>query len=281
MPSEKRARQRAQRAQKQAAIEQQRKRSKTLRRGITIGALVAVIVLIVVLIQSGGNGKKNAASSSSTSSSTSSTTTTSTVPVAAVAPKCPPMGGSSTQELLFTHAPGDCIPKTSVWDAKFETSLGDFTVQMDAAKSYSGVNNIVFLALYRYFDGSFFHRVIPGFVVQGGDPSGTGYGGPHHYPGYQFTGNTPPASCKKANNCYAPGDMALANSSGPTTNDGQFFIVLPGGQNTLNTEPNYTLVGKVISGMNVVDKIGTDGSSSGTPKVKVTLNKVIATQVKA
>jgi peptidylprolyl isomerase len=120
--------------------------------------------------------------------------------------------------------------------------------------------------------------------VQGGDPTGTGSGGPHGYPGYSFTGNTPPASCKTTPSqaaCYQPGDIALANSTGPSTDGSQFFFVLPGGQTTLNTEPNYTIFGHVVSGMNVVEKIGADGSSSGAPTVTVYLLSVTVKQVSA
>jgi cyclophilin family peptidyl-prolyl cis-trans isomerase len=204
---------------------------------------------------------------------------------------CPPATGSAKRVVLFTQAPPDCIPTTSVWDATFATNLGKIVVQMPAASSYKAVNNFVFLARYHFYDGTFFHRVIPGFVVQGGDPTGTGTGGAgtgtglkekYGYPGYQFTGNTPPAGCKTNANltgCYQPGDLALANSQGPSTDSSQFFFVLPGGQTTLNTEPNYTNFGHVISGMNVVEKIGADGSSSGTPTVKVYLLTVTVTQV--
>jgi len=190
---------------------------------------------------------------------------------------------------LFKTAPPPCIAATSVWDATFKTSLGDIVVQMPAASSFKAVNNFVFLARYQYYNGTFFHRVIPGFVVQGGDPTGTGTGGAtgaglmkYGYPGYQFTGNTPPASCKTKPTqagCYVPGDLALANSAGPSTDSSQFFFVLPGGQTTLNGEPNYTNFGHVISGMNVVEKIGADGSSSGTPNVKVYLLSVTMKQI--
>ena len=150
-------------------------------------------------------------------------------------------------------------------------------VRMPAAASFAAVNNFVFLARWQYFNGTFFHRVIPGFVVQGGDPTGTGSGGPHGFPGYEYTGNTPPASCTKKPDqaaCYQPGDLALANSAGPTTDSSQFFFVLPGGQTTLNGEPNYTIFGKVVSGLSVMEKIGSYGSSSGTPTVKVYLLSV-------
>jgi cyclophilin family peptidyl-prolyl cis-trans isomerase len=279
VPSEKRARQRALRAQKQAVIQKQRKRRTTLRRVGTFSLLAVVIIGIVVAIQVSGSGKKKAAST--TTSST--TTTTQPLSTVAVVPTCAP-ADNTKRVTWFTKAPPDCIGKTSVWDATFDTTLGNFTVQMDAAKSYLAVNNFVFLSQWRYYNGTFFHRVIPGFVVQGGDPTGTGSGGVHHLPGYSYTGNTPPASCKTKPSqaaCYQIGDIAVANSGTSSSDGSQFFVVLPGGQTTLNTEPLYTDFGKVISGLNIVEKIGADGSTSGTPKVKVYLVNVTVKQVKA
>jgi cyclophilin family peptidyl-prolyl cis-trans isomerase len=161
---------------------------------------------------------------------------------------------------------------------------------MDASKSYAAVNNFVFLTQWNYYNGTFFHRVIPGFVIQGGDPTGTGSGGPHAYPGYSFTGNYPPDSCKtKATAaCYQPGDFVMANSNSSasttqnaSTDGSQFFVVLSGGQTQLNSEPTYTLFGKVTSGIAVVNKIGLDGTSAGTPTVKVYVLKVTLKQIKA
>ena len=123
------------------------------------------------------------------------------------------------------------------------------------------MNNFVFLARYHFFNGVVFQRVIPGFVVQGGDPTGTGAGGP----GYSWTGNEPPSTCTATKNCYVPYDVAYADGGAPTSNASQFFIVLPGGQTQLS--PLYTLFGKVVSGFAVVNKIAADGTSSGTPTV--------------
>ena len=301
VPTEKRARLRALRAEKQAIIQKQRKRPSTRRRGATLAAVAAGIILIVVLIQIGPSPKKAAKSPtgttkpSATATSKSTTTTTfpppTTLPLTSVAvvPSCPPAKGTTKRIVWFTKAPPDCIARSSVWDATFDTSLGTFVVKMNAAKSYAAVNNFVFLAKWNYYNGTFFHRVIPGFVIQGGDPTGLGTGGPHGFPGYSFTGNYPPASCKtKATAaCYEPGDFVMANSnSNPqvqnaSTDGSQFFVVLPGGQTQLNSEPTYTIFGKVISGMSVVDAIGADGSSGGTPTVKVYVLKVTLKKVKA
>ena len=306
MPSEKRARQRAAREQKQAIIEKEKKRRRFTRRGAAFAVLAALIVLVVFLVS--GPASKTATTttttkpSSSTSSSTSSTVppttfatpTTQPLTTRAVVPTCPPAKGSSKRVVWFTKAPPACIPRTSIFDATFTTSLGRIVVRMPAASSFLAVNNFVFLARYQYFNGTFFHRVLTGFVVQGGDPTGTGTGGADRLPGYSYTGNFPPSSCTTKPNqaaCYKPGDLVLANSGSQgcvaaqcTSSDGsQFFFILPGGQTILNKEPNYTLFGKVISGMSVVDKIGALGapvsSQTGTPAVKVYLLSVTVKQV--
>jgi cyclophilin family peptidyl-prolyl cis-trans isomerase len=294
------------RAQKQAVIQQQRKRRTTMRRIGTFALIAVVIVGIVFAIQLSGHPKKKVAGGTTTTTKAATTTSSSTVPTStfpvpstlpltttAVPPTCAP-AGTTKRVVLFSKAPPDCIGKTSVWDATFDTSLGNYTVEMDAASSYAAVNNFVFLAQWNYFNGTFFHRVIPGFVVQGGDPAGTGTGVPTGskqtvpFPGYSFTGNFPPESCTKTvtSVCYQPGDLVMANSNSATgtqnasTDGSQFFVVLPGGQTTLNGEPTYTIFGKVISGLSIVEKIGADGSAGGTPKVKVYVLKLTVKEVK-
>lgn len=273
---------------KQAEQDKQKRRRRTMRRGL-IGLVVVGAVLALVFGLAGPSGNttksasklttpKNGSTSSVSKGSKGSTTTTA---VTAAAPTCPPAtaAGAAKRVTAFKAAPPDCIPKNGVYDATVKTDVGTFVVEMHAAASYAAVNNFVFLARYHFFDGTPFQRVIKGFVVQGGSPNGTSSGGP----GYSFTGNTPPASCKAKKDCYPVGGLAMANSTGPSTNGSQFFIVLPGGQSILDTEPNYTLFGQVVKGMSVVERIGADGapqsSSTGTPKVEhhietVTISKV-------
>jgi peptidyl-prolyl cis-trans isomerase B (cyclophilin B) len=275
------------RAEKQAIIEKQRKRRTTGRRVVTFGAIGAAIILIIVLIQVSGSGSKKTAG---TTTSTRSTTTTavptstfptpSTIPLStkAVVPTCP--GANETERITwFTKAPPDCISKTSVWSGTFDTSVGDFTVKMPAASSYAGVNNFVFLARWNYYNGTFFHRIVTNFVIQGGDPTGTGSGGPDRLPGYSFTGNTPPSSCEAKKDCYTTGDIVYANSGAPSSDGSQFFVVLPGGASQLS--PDYTLFGTVTSGLSVVEKIGTFGSSgeTGTPTTKVYVLKITVKEI--
>ena len=288
MPSDKRARQRAAREIKQAEIQKVTKRRRNMRRGLSLVVLAAAVILIVVLIGNNSN-KTNTAAGGSTTTSTTATTTTTTTPVpttqplttAAVVPACPTP--TETKRIVwFTKAPPNCIARTSIWKATFVTSVGDFVIKMQASKSFAAVNNFVFLARWNYYNGTFFHRIIPGFVIQGGDPTGLGTGGPHAFPGYSFTGNYPPESCTKTVTaaCYQIGDFVMANSNSnsktqnASTDGSQFFVVLPGGQTQLNSEPTYTLFGKVISGLTVVEKIGTYGTSAGTPTAKVYVTSV-------
>jgi cyclophilin family peptidyl-prolyl cis-trans isomerase len=295
VPSNKRARQRAAREQKQAIIDKGRKRRRSYRRGAVVVVAAAAIVGIVLLVngstpKSAGKKTTQTTLGSATSTTTSSTTTTFATPTtqalssAAVEPTCPSASGSTKRVTWFKTMPPDCISKTSVWLATFDTSLGNIVVKMNAVSSYAAVNNFVFLARYKYYDGIFFQRIVSGFVVQGGDPTGTGSGGVHSLPGYHFTGNEPPSSCKSdpsQSACYQVGDLALANAATASSDASQFFFVLPGGQTVLNQEPVYTIFGKVTSGLSVVEKIGAYGSEAGTPKLKIYILSLTVKQIAA
>src|SRR5207248_4229551 len=114
-----------------------------------------------------------------------------------------------------------------------------------------------FTPLFRS-DGLIFHRVIPGFVAQGGDPGGTGTGGP----GYRFEDELP------APGRYEVGSMAMANA-GPNTNGSQFFIV--SGQDGVRLPPQYSLFGKVVKGLDTLDAIEATGSRSGQTSERVVI----------
>ena len=156
---------------------------------------------------------------------------------------CPPAGGSTKRYIDFTKAPPICISKIGVYDARVVTDVGSFVIQMPAAYSLTAVNNFIFLARYHFYDSTIFHRVIPGFAVQGGDPTGTGAGGP----GYSWTGNTPNAACAAKNDCYPLYSVAVANSGSPTSNGSQGFFIVVGASGE-QLSPNYTLFGKVVRG---------------------------------
>jgi cyclophilin family peptidyl-prolyl cis-trans isomerase len=120
------------------------------------------------------------------------------------------------------------------------------------------VNNFVFLADKGYYHCVIFHRVIPGFMDQTGDPTGTGQGGP----GYTITDENPPKAATAAQQ-YPLGSVAMANTGAPNTGGSQFFIVAgPQGESLPNS---YALFGSVTSGMSVVDTINQQGSTAGVP----------------
>ena len=157
---------------------------------------------------------------------------------------------------MYTTPPQMTIDTNKTYTATLKTDAGDITVALDAKVTPVTVNNFVFLAREKFYDGTIFHRVIKGFMIQGGDPDGTGMGGP----GYQFDD-------EKFTGTYMRGTLAMANS-GPNTNGSQFFIMHADNQ----LPPNYVIFGHVTSGLNVVDAIATaptkpggEGSSPVTP----------------
>lgn len=154
-----------------------------------------------------------------------------------------------------------CIDPGKRYTAEMVTSKGAMKIALDPIAAPRTVNNFVFLARYHYFDGIVFHRVIPGFVVQGGDPTGTGKGGP----GYRFEDELPPSGR------YELGSLAMANA-GADTNGSQFFII--SGPSGVRLPPQYSLFGKVVSGMETVAAIDATGTQSGNPKERVVIESV-------
>jgi cyclophilin family peptidyl-prolyl cis-trans isomerase len=264
VPSEKRERKRAARQAKQAALEKQKRRRAAVRRGITIAVVVGVVVLIVVLVRGGSSKKSNASSTSTTAPSNKAQAAVDAVAVRAGCPSNPHTALTKTQ---WKQPPAITIDPAKNYDVTVRTDVGTFTIALDPKTSLVATNNFVFLADHDFYNCVIFHRVIPGFVVQGGDPTGTGTGGP----GYEFTATGPPKAANPADQ-YPLGSVAMANSSptsasttSPNTNGSQFFIVTGSSGEMLT--PNYVLFGQVVSGMAVVNKIDEDGTSSGTPAV--------------
>jgi cyclophilin family peptidyl-prolyl cis-trans isomerase len=134
------------------------------------------------------------------------------------------------------------ISPSHSYTADFSTSEGKFAVSLLPKVAPLAVNNFVFLARHNFYTHVIFHRVIRGFMVQSGDPTGTGMGGP----GYMFKSEHVTMS-------YSPGVVAMANTGQPNTNGSQFFIVTGNGASHL--PKTYTTFGRVKSGMNVVHKI--------------------------
>jgi cyclophilin family peptidyl-prolyl cis-trans isomerase len=173
----------------------------------------------------------------------------------------PAVDGSSPQRRKFGAEPPMCIDTSKRYSATIATTKGAMVAALDPLAAPKTVNSFVFLARYHYFDGIAFHRVIPGFVLQGGDPTGTGTGGP----GYRFADELPPPGR------YELGSLAMANA-GPDTNGSQFFII--SGPDGMRLPPQYSLFGKVVSGLDVVAAIDAIGSRSGKPSESVVIESV-------
>ncbi len=162
----------------------------------------------------------------------------------------------------YGKAPDMMIDAKKQYTATMKTSAGEMIIKLSAKDTPITVNNFVFLAKEKFYDGVIFHRTIPGFMIQGGDPTGTGMGGPgYKFADEPFTGE------------YKRGVLAMANA-GPNTNGSQFFIM----HADYPLPKNYVIFGEVTSGLDIVDKIATaptiPGGEGSTPVDPVKIESV-------
>ena len=176
-------------------------------------------------------------------------------------PEPPNPDGSSPKQRKFDQEPPMVIDTDKRYTATMVTSHGTMVIELDPLAAPKTVNSFVFLARYHYYDGVVFHRIIPGFVLQGGDPTGTGTGGP----GYKFADELP------APGRYQVGSLAMANA-GPNTNGSQFFII--SGSDGVRLPPQYALFGAVVSGRRRRDHDRRLGTRSGKPTEDVVIESV-------
>ncbi len=170
----------------------------------------------------------------------------------------------------YKAVPPMTIDKAKKYTTTIATNKGTMKAELYADTAPVTVNNFVFLANDHFYDGVIFHRIVAGFVIQGGDPTGTGAGGP----GYKFPDEPIPA-----NRNYEKGTLAMANS-GPNTNGSQFFICVDNLTAKGALPKQYTVFGKVTDGLDTIDKIlavprtaGGDGAQS-KPTEKVFMESV-------
>ncbi len=181
-------------------------------------------------------------------------------------PECPAVDGSSERQTSFDGPFDMCIDPSKTYTAEMDTSMGSMTILLDPAAAPKTVNNFVSLARYHYYDGLTFHRVIQGFVLQGGCPEGSGRGGP----GYRFEDELPKAGR------YEVGSLAMANA-GPNTNGSQFFII--SGPSGVGLPPQYSLFGKVVKGVEHVDVMEKVATGPGDkPNDPMTIESVTITE---
>ncbi len=165
----------------------------------------------------------------------------------------------------YEAAPELTVDLSKEYNVVLHTSEGDISVALHTADAPQTVNNFLFLGGDGFYDGVIFHRVIPGFMVQGGDPTGTGRGGP----GYRFRDEL-----GHSKSTYGRGTLAMANS-GPNTNGSQFFIM-----HADYPLPNqYSIFGEVTNGIEVVDRIAAGATGSqDRPHEPVTIDSVTITE---
>jgi peptidyl-prolyl cis-trans isomerase B (cyclophilin B) len=175
---------------------------------------------------------------------------------------CKQVAAPKPKNVSFEAAKNTVKPGEDV-HAVVETSCGTFEIALDSERAPKTVNSFVFLSEEGFYDGLTFHRVAPGFVIQGGDPLGTGTGGP----GYSVDEKPP------ANLAYTKGVVAMAKSPAepPGRSGSQFFVVLSA---DAGLPPEYALVGKVDKGIDVVERIGDLGTPEEKPKQTVLIEKI-------
>ena len=278
MATEKRDRQRAAREERLAREAKQNKRRKSIRQGVTVVVVAAIVIGTIYLITNKSSSKSGsptttAAGIATTTSTTAMSTSTSTpastagglaalaqakANKVAVAAGCPSSPTAQANTLQWSAAPAMTINSSKTYTAKVVTDLGPFTITLDAKAAPVTVNNFVFLAQKGYYHCVIFHRVIPNFMDQTGDPMGTGAGGP----GYTIADENPP----KASPQYAIGAVAMANTGAPHSGGSQFFVVTGAeGESLPNT---YATFGQVTSGMAILHKIEAQGgtaANNGSP----------------
>ena len=217
----------------------------------------ALITLLVTLAFVAGCGSDHEAASSG--DTTSATPITECADVEAPAPR-----DAETRE-----APSEPLDSSKTYTLTFDTTCGSFTVTLDQKLAPNTAASLVALANDGFFDNTIFHRVVPGFVIQGGDPTQTGGGGP----GYS-TVDRPPSDAK-----YTKGTVAMAKSQveAPGTSGSQFFVVTDDAAAKVLT-PDYAIVGQVTDGIDTVERIEALGSGDGPPTKPVVISSVTVTE---
>jgi cyclophilin family peptidyl-prolyl cis-trans isomerase len=218
------------------------------------GAIVVVVVIVAVILAVKNGGSSSASPTATPGSASVAGSPVPTAPLVASAPSsaevaasarfCKPFlsaGQSPEGKNHWAKPPKMVINTSKIYQVKLYTDSGVITADILPKLAPITANNFIFLACNGFYNHSYFHRVIPGFMIQGGDPTGTGSGGP----GYQFKD-------EKVARPYQIGDLAMANA-GPNTNGSQFFIIQ--GASGTSLPRSYNLFGHVVAGQNVVDAI--------------------------
>jgi cyclophilin family peptidyl-prolyl cis-trans isomerase len=254
MPSEKRQRQDEGRLQRLEAQRAEARKGQRKRQARNIGIILGVILLVAA-----GFAIFSADDADDGDDEVSTDSTPST--------ECPQADGSSERTISFEEPPPMCIDEAKAYTATLETTEGDIVIELDAANAPITVNNFVVLSRYHFYDGSPFHRIVPGFVNQAGQPEGAepGVDGP----GYAIADELPadPATA------YSPGTVAMANS-GPESGGSQFFLVIGDANGALSGAGSYSVFGKIVEGQDVSEAINALGGEDEKPTKPVAITSV-------
>jgi len=163
--------------------------------------------------------------------------------------------------------PATTLDDSKTWDVEVKTNCGSFTIRLDAKGSPNAATSFASLARTGFFDNTIFHRIVPGYIIQGGDPTARGTGGP----GYTVV-DKPPASARYTHGVVA---MAKTQPEAAGTSGSQFFVVTA---DDAGLPPDYAILGEVVKGLDVVDGIGTLGDpTTEQPTETVEIQKTTVT----
>jgi cyclophilin family peptidyl-prolyl cis-trans isomerase len=309
----KRERQKANRQLRLEELARQARAGKRKRTGmylLLIPLAAVAIAGVAWLTKDKGSGSTSA---TTTTGPLASTTTTTPLPSTIAGATltgdtpCPAADGTAARTITFAKPPPTCIDAAKKYSAVVTTNMGAYTIQLDAAAAPITVNNFVVLARYHYFDNTICHRAIPGFMVQCGDPTGTGTGGP----GYNIVDELPstsvpttapasspttslvtsssssaPATTAPATTApvtsaaYKIGSLAMANTGSPNTGSSQFFVVT--GDQGVSLPATYSLFGQVTDGLDTtlktLDAAGNPASNGVPPLKQIIIQSVQITE---
>jgi peptidyl-prolyl cis-trans isomerase B (cyclophilin B) len=210
------------------------------------GALLPLAVLVLVAAGCGGGDEGGEAS-----------------PAPAGTAECTEVDAPAPKQAGGNEAPSKALDPAKTYRLVFRTNCGSFTITLDQAAAPRTTASLVALARSGFYDETVFHRIVPGFVIQGGDPTQSGSGGP----GYSTV--DPPAADAR----YTKGVVAMAKtgSDPPGTAGSQFFVVTG---DDAGLPPDYAIVGEITDGLDVVELIGTLGDEAEQPTQTVLIEKV-------
>lgn len=290
MGTEKRERQKANRAARLQAEAAQEKQDSRRRGVIGFGVVVVAVAVIVGLIYLTKDDSKSSTSASGTTLPVDEQTTappTSAPKLAATeftygTTACPPAEGTDEPVLSFDDAPKNCLEAGKAYTATFDTTAGTIVVDLDVDNTPGTANNFVFLARNRYYDDTKLFRVNSGIdIIQGGSPHTQSSADPG--PGYQLLDEGEfSADATRGGYTYAPGDLVMARTSQPNGAGAQFFFVTGPNGSGLDSQGTYVVFGHVTEGLDILQKIvasaDVDANGEGAPKPEVTVESVTITQ---